>query len=160
MHVTAHGRTGDYKEFCKDCAEEYARGQRNGCTGHNNDPRVHRLGNVCNSPLVINTAEKLNKESTHKVDGAKQLLPSQLRAVGDYCISSNNHAELEVYALLVVAIYLFLQKLEFSSLKADNFNENMFVMNAPFIVQGLVDLSVSDTTVCQSSSASPTAACG
>ena len=84
-----------------------------------------------------NTVERIHKDSVHQVKGACHLLPSHVRAIGEYCISSNDPCQFAIFVLLLLAINLFLRKLEFSSLEDDNFNVNMFVMTGEYLVEAL-----------------------
>lgn len=137
VHANAHGRTGDYKEFCEACSVAFRAGITGGCEFHNGDPRTTRTGNVCRSTLVNNTIEHIVKESDHQIVGAKHLLPSQVRQIRDHCIGSNDKGKFEIFTLLLVSINLFLRKLEFSSLESANFNTNMFAMKGAYCIEAL-----------------------
>jgi hypothetical protein len=56
-------------------------------------------------------------------------------------VSGNDPCDFAIYVLLLVAINLFLRKLEFSSLQESNFNLDMFVMTGEYIV-GAMHLKV------------------
>jgi hypothetical protein len=86
---------------------------------------------------VKNTVKLIHFRSTHKVNGSSHLLPSQVRQLGAHCVSGNNLCDFSIFVLFLVAINLFLRKLEFSSLDEANLHQNMFVMTGEYIVRAL-----------------------
>jgi len=149
VHEIAHGRVGQYVDPCPQCRTLWT-DNRGGCESHANSPQPVRSGSVCSSTLMKNTIQWIHKRSNHKTNGSAQLLPKQVRQLGVHCVSGNDPCDFAIYVLLLVAINLFLRKLEFSSLKESNFNVDMFVMTGEYIVSALhlkvLGKGVRDTT--------------
>lgn len=138
MHENTHGAVGPYKDQCPDCALAYSRNQNStGCKEHHFDPRLRRTGNVCKATLVQDTTKRIHRDSAHKVQGACQLLPGDVRLIRDYCISSNDNFLFELFVCLLTSIELFLRKMEFSHLHEDSFNTHMSVMSGDFLIEAL-----------------------
>jgi len=137
VHVTAHGRTGQYEDPCANCAQRYADHRPGGCPAHAHHGIPFRTGNVCESTLFKNTITWIHKRVYYVKNGACQLLPSHVRQIGTHCVSGNDACEFGIFTLLLVAINLFLRKLEFTSLDASNLHQNMFVMSGEYIADGL-----------------------
>lgn len=137
VHENAHGRIGGYHERCDTCLAEFVAGNPTGCVYHVGDPQTKRSGNVVHSTLVKDTVSFCHKTSDHVVQGARQLLPSQVRQIRDYCINSNDKCLVAIYTMLLLSIYLFLRKMEVEGLTDENFNIEMFVMTKEFLVDAL-----------------------
>lgn len=136
QHEKAHDLVGSYVIPCEPCSEAWKE-HRSGCDRHSNSPRTCRTGNATKSALFKDTIQFIKNNSTHQRNGAKQLLPSEVRDIGQHCINSNDAFLCMMFVLLLLAIDLFLRKIEFQSLHLDNFVTELFVMRQPYIVDAL-----------------------
>ena len=73
-------------------------------------------GNVVNSTKVADTIAHIKAGSNHTVKGACHLLPSDVRDLRDHCLNSNDPYLFCIWVMLLLAIDLFLRKMEFQSL--------------------------------------------
>lgn len=137
VHENAHGRKGDYIEECTACFDIWKEKGAGSCSTHIAEAAPRRRGNVCNSTVVRDTIKQIKTNSSHKREGAAQLLPGDVRDIGEYCINSNDPFLFAVFVLLLVSIDLFLRKMEFMSLELSNFNTNLFVMSGEYIIEAL-----------------------
>jgi hypothetical protein len=133
VHKNAHARGGGYQERCDTCSD----GRTGGCALHRGAAQLKRSGNVAESTLVHDTVLFCNKTSVHEVQGARQLLPSQVRLIRDHCINSNDKCLVEIYIMLLLSIYMFMRKMEVQQLTDASFNKEMFVMTEPFLIDAL-----------------------
>ena len=137
VHRNAHARCGGYQERCDTCSNENNAGSTGGCALHRGAAQLTRLGNVAESTLVHDTVLYCNKTSVHEVQGARQLLPSQVRLIRDHCINSNDKCLVQIYTMLLLSIYMFMRKMEVQQLTEESLNKNMFVMTESFLIEAL-----------------------
>jgi len=129
FHENAHKSGTQYVEKCEGCLQLYNKNLSIGCNLHKSNPSPSRTGNVMKSRLVVDTMKFIKMNSNHIVEGANRLTPSDVRDIGEYCISSNDHYNYCLFVLTLVSIDLFLRKMEFSSLHNANFSAQLSVVN-------------------------------
>lgn len=128
-----HRVTGDYHEKCSACVTSYA-SQNTGCTDHPGTSHHKRSGNPTTSVEVGDMLSLIKKECNHVTRPACQLLPSEIRLIGDHCIHSNDKFKFGFYSLLLVACDLALRRIEYSSLHEANFKTDASVLRQDFHV--------------------------
>ena len=128
----------DYVDKCEECLKVYQEKQCGGCV-HHPVPRYTRRGNVAYCPSVTDTILYIKNNNSHTVSGACHLLPSNVRAICDYCVARNDVFGLEIYILLLLSIDCFLRKSEYTSLKGENVVMKIFCLYRKFL-EGIVDL--------------------
>jgi len=136
VHVHLHGRTGDHHEACSECLTRCNEGKNTGCPSHANQPCPKQSGNLVNSTLLKDAISHLHQKCSHEVEGAAQLMPSEVRWIGDCCVSCNDPFKFQAFVMLLTGISMFLQKFEFSDLEDDSFIQELFVMHGEFIADG------------------------
>ena len=99
--------------------------------------RYSRVGNIASSTLFKNTVCYIKGRSTHFVQGAHHLLPSDVKILQTWVTANNGVFGFEVFTLLLMSIELFLHKVEYSSLCGNNFNEGLFLLNDKYIPEAL-----------------------
>jgi hypothetical protein len=67
-----------------------------------------------------------------------QLRPSELRRIGDHCISSGSTFQVSIFICLLFAVDLFLHKEEFLGVDFDSFINHLMIMSGEYLVDGLV----------------------
>jgi hypothetical protein len=67
-----------------------------------------------------------------------QLLPSEVRRIGEYCISSGSSFQVSIFICLLFAVDLFLHKEEFLWVDFDSFINNLMIMSDEYLIDGLV----------------------
>jgi len=130
-----HGK--HYTEVCEQCLVAYSDNER-GCPTHLGMPRIRRTGSPDQSKVVKDTRNLIKGTSSHVVDGAKQLTPEDMRDFRDYCVNSGSWFQFGLFVMYLFAIDLFLRKEEFTSVKEEDFLQDLFQMTGPFLVKAFV----------------------
>lgn len=135
----AHGFYNLYGEKCELCAEICDRlGHAASCPQHGTmGARPQRTGNVMVATTVKDAIAYIKAKSTHLVRGACQVLPSEIRDIRAYCLSSNDTFMLGIYVALLMSVELYLRKIEFASLHEENYIKNMCVMTGTYEFRAL-----------------------
>lgn len=136
VHRNGHGFGPEYSDQCADSFTVYKEKGVGGCV-HHGIPLYTRRGDVTTCALVQDTVTHLKHTSTHIVNGACHLLPSDLRDVRAYATAKNDIFYMEIYVLLLLLIDLFLRRNEYSSLAGENFNTKLFLLTDHFVIEAL-----------------------
>lgn len=140
IHINSHQMAPNYTERCDACVDKFKQRGFGGCM-HHPIPRYMRTGNVATTTLFRDTVSFIKSRSSHIVQGACHLLPSDVRILRRWVTANNNVFGFEVFTLLLMSIELFLRKAEYSSLSGDNFNEGLFLLSDKYVPEAL-NLSV------------------
>ena len=118
LHVSIN-QDGLYIDACDACHKEYkADKSSSGCSFHPGQYCVWRRGNPRESELVQNVYKECKDLcSLHVIKGSYQLLPDELLDVRQRLLSSFCLADLQLYTIVLVSIFLFLRHDEFHKLK-------------------------------------------
>lgn len=106
----ARGHRHAYVEFCKDCKALPNAQRFKGCPNHPGDPRFRRTGNPVCSSKFENCLKQIKKDGeTYVIRGCDQLMPGELRQLGNYLRSSNNLKDLQTLTVKLVSVKAFLR---------------------------------------------------
>ena len=131
VHSNAHGLTADYSEPCDACIRDVENnrfGHNAICRQHQNGPHIRRTGNAAKANIVSDTIRYIESNSDHVANGAKQLLPSDVRDIRAHCLIQDDTYYYGLFVLAILSIDCFLRKMEFSSINAASFISEMFTM--------------------------------
>jgi hypothetical protein len=120
--ITARLQDSSYCDACAECLQLNATDKRsNGCAFHHGRPLLMRTGDPSKDRVYLNNSIRVKKESHHKVHGAGQLLPGDVRDVLNTLVSENSIEKLQIATMLIISIHLFLRKDEISKMSMDKF---------------------------------------
>ena len=107
----AIGQGDRFKDICQRCvAALKADARSTGCAVHLGQYNFRRRGNPRNSSDVKNTYRKCSQLMVgHQVKSCYQLVPSEVHALRRNLTSTNQLRDLQLYCMILVAIYLFLR---------------------------------------------------
>lgn len=143
----ANDHEASYYDVCDACMELPQAERFKGCARHSCRPRLVRAGNPTKNESFKNAKTTIERDrSAYEENGTTPLIPTEVRDIRNYLISSNTIAGLQMYVILIVAIKLFLRFDEFSTLDiVDSFITELHVVSATAIaalcvqVQGKCD---------------------
>jgi hypothetical protein len=138
---------GDYVECCHGCVTAYRR-DGSSCRFHPNQFLIYNRGNPRTSETVVNAVHAAKKLcSNHKVKGAEHLLPKEVRRIRQLLLSTGSLDDLQLFAMMLVQIYLFLRSDELHKIEVQHIIpeysavEKHKIINLCFQVQGKSDVS-------------------
>ena len=118
----AIGQGDRFKDVCQRCVAALEADARcTGCNVHLGQYNFRRRGNPRSSTDVKNTYKKCDQLMVgHQVKSCYQLVPSEVHALRRNLTSTNQLKDLQLYCMILMAIYLFLRHddiydLEFAS---------------------------------------------
>ena len=136
VHGNCHGFDNRYWEACPHCVNNKNNGVFAPCNYHTFSQTV-RSGNVMYATRVKDSIIHIRKNSIHVVRGASHLLPGDVRQIRKFVEAANDVYWMGIYTMLLMSIELFLRKMEYSSLTAENFNTKMFVLSGEYNIDAL-----------------------
>ena len=124
---------GTYKKCCADCAKIPIQRVRKGegCSNHPGEPHYWPRGNVSTSQEFkkhINACIEYAEEH-YDLRSTIALLPSQVRALRRYLLSSNRQDHLMLWVIIILGIKLFLRIDEVLEMKYEQLLEQYFVVS-------------------------------
>ena len=101
---------GLYLEVCKACQELSESDRHKGCKNHSGQTQFNRKGNPTTDPSFKNALMQVKKDGeSYKIhDGCDQLMPGEVRQLGNYLRSSNNLKDLQTLVIILLSIKTFL----------------------------------------------------
>jgi hypothetical protein len=128
IHI-ANGHTVAYEEACSDCRAVPEATRHQGCEHHLGHPRLYRCGDPTRHIEFTNTMmemDNLAKAAGYKEKGSSQLLPSDLRLLRSYLLSTQDILDLQMWVINIVATKVGMRHDEFHGLNAEHFLPQYF----------------------------------
>jgi hypothetical protein len=126
LHRTIH-QTGSFRDICSQCVQALHLDEKaTGCRSHLGSFLFVKRGNPRTSDVVTNTY-KLCKDLliSHTVKSCYQLCPKEVHSIRKLLLSSNQLSDLQLYVMVLVAIFLFLRHDEVYNLKFDDYEPSL-----------------------------------
>jgi len=139
LHRTIY-QTGSFRDICSQCVQALNLDEKaTGCRSHLGSFLFAKRGNPRSSDAVTNTY-KLCKDLLmgHTVKGCYQLCPKEVHAIRKLLLSSNQLSDLQLYVMVLVAIFLFLRHDEVYNLSFDDYQPSLSMTHSDGRVSCLV----------------------
>ena len=125
------GLTGDYVDFCEDCRNLPEDCIYRGCKNHPGHPQRKRQGNPTRDYVFVNELDRIVQDRrNYKENGAKQLLPSDMRLLHQGLTACEDVLSLQTYVMLLLGIKQFLRNEEEATLTNDSFVKELAIVSS------------------------------
>ena len=101
---------GLYLEVCKACQALSESNRHKGCKNHSGQSQFNRKGNPTTDPSFKNALMQVKKDGeSYKIHGCDQLMPGEVRQLGNYLRSTNSLKDLQTLVVILLSIKTFLR---------------------------------------------------
>jgi hypothetical protein len=126
LHIACN-HVSEYQEPCDSCRDLPKSQWHKGCSMHNDRPQLYRKGDPTSHIIFTNCLTQLNKDDVAYAEkGSAQLLPSDLRLLGQRLLSTKSIVDLQTWVIIIDATLLFLRHDEFHDIEMKQFKDDLF----------------------------------